>query len=314
MKILFADTAHPSLKEKLSAVGHICDDLGDYLPMQLPEILSRYDGVVIRSRFRFDRELLIQLPALRFIARVGAGMENIDVEFANSVGIQCLHAPEGNRNAVAEHALGMLLSMLNNLCRADREVREGKWFREANRGEELDGRTVGIIGLGNTGSSFAKKLRGFDTEVLAYDPYVQSAGDCGARLCRMEEIFENADVVSLHVPLTTETQAMVNLAWLNKFSKPIRLINTARGKCLVTKDLLDAIETGKVLSAALDVLEFESLSFENFQAEGTILERLRQNPKILFTPHIAGWTHESNRKMAEILFAKITAQFDRDSS
>ena len=309
MKILFADTAHPALKQGLENAGYLCDELDQFKEEQLVSILSAYDGVVIRSRFKFDSKLLGQLPQLKFIARVGAGMENIDVAFAESLGIVCLHAPEGNRNAVAEHALGMLLSMLNHLCRANSEVKEGKWIREGNRGEELEGKTLAIIGFGNTGSSFAKKLKGFDVKILAFDPYVLSTDDDDVRLCDMEEIFNHADIVSLHIPLTQETNALVNAAWLEKFRKPIRLINTSRGKCLVTKDLMQAIESGRVISAALDVLEFESLSFEHFQLEADLLQKLRSDDRILLSPHIAGWTKESNLKMAQILVDKILKNF-----
>lgn len=313
MKILFADTAHPALKSGLEAAGFVCSDLDPNYSGPIAEVLKGIDGVVIRSRFRFDRTLLEQLSGLKFIARVGAGMENIDVTFAESQGILCLHAPEGNRNAVAEHALGMLLAMLNHLCRANREVREGKWIREGNRGEELEGKTIGIIGYGNTGSSFARKLKGFDVKILAYDPYLKHVEDADVELVGMNRIFEEADVVSLHIPLTSETNSLVNSTWLHSFRKPFRLINTARGKCLVTQDLIAAIESGKVISAALDVLEFESLSFEHFELNQELLEKLKSEERLLLSPHIAGWTVQSNIKMAEILVQKIISHFGSDT-
>ncbi|MCB0819250.1 MAG: hydroxyacid dehydrogenase [Bacteroidetes bacterium] len=309
MKILFADTAHAALKKGLQAAGFMCSDLDSDYAGPIAEALKGYDGVVIRSRFKFDRELLEQLSGLKFIARVGAGMENIDVTFAESQGIVCLHAPEGNRNAVAEHALGMLLAMLNHLCRANREVREGKWIREGNRGEELEGKTVGIIGFGNTGSSFARKLKGFDVKILAHDPYVKQVDNADVELVDMSRIFAEADVVSLHVPLTPETHSLVNSKWLSSFHKPFRLINTARGKCLVTQDLIASIESGQVISAALDVLEFESLSFEHFELHQDLLEKLKNEERLLLSPHIAGWTIQSNIKMAEILVQKIVSRF-----
>jgi D-3-phosphoglycerate dehydrogenase / 2-oxoglutarate reductase len=307
MKILFADTAHPHLKGSLELSGFICDDLIESDLEKIKVIIKAYDGVVIRSKFKFDKEMLDATENLRFIARVGAGMENIDVSYAESKGIRCLHAPEGNRNAVAEQALGMLLNLMNNIRKADEEVRRGEWIREGNRGVELEGKTLGLIGFGNTGSSMARKLSGFDVKILAYDPHLSEIENPQVELVSMDEIHQNCDVISLHVPLTEETRYMVNKDWLSRFKKPIWLINTARGKCLKTLDLLDAIDAGKVLGAGLDVLEFESLSFENLDASPELISRLRQHPKLLLTPHIAGWTHESNIKLADVLYTKIMA-------
>lgn len=305
MRILFVDTAHPFLKESLEKAGHICYFDEELNRSKALELLPEFDGAVIRSRFKFDREMLDVCLNLKFIARVGAGMENIDVAYAESKGIRCLHAPEGNRNAVAEQALGMLLNMMNNIQRANDEVRKGIWIREGNRGYELDGKTVGIIGLGNTGNAFAQKLKGFDVRILAFDPFVSSCDNQQIELVDMKEIFEHCDVVSLHVPLTDATRNLVNATWLKQFQKPIWLLNTARGKCLNTNDLLDAIDAGKVISAGLDVLEFESLSFEHMEAAPEVIQRLMAEPRVLLTPHIAGWTHESNLKMAQVLFRKI---------
>ncbi len=305
MKILFADSAHPSLKNKLEALGFQCDEpnLGRDA---IKSILPNYAAVVIRSRFKFDREMLeAAAGSVLCIARVGAGMENIDVQYAESLGIKCLSAPEGNRDAVAEHALAMLLALMNNLCRADHEVRQGLWIREGNRGYELNGKTVGIIGLGNNGSAFAKVLAGFSCKVLAYDPYLTSAADLPAQLTNMETLFSECDVVSLHVPLNEETLYMANAGWFSKFQKSIWFINTARGKCLQTTDLIAAIESGKVLGAALDVLEFESISFEQTDTAPPAFQWLIQSDKVVLSPHIAGWTHESNIKMAEILAQRI---------
>lgn len=304
MKILFADSAHPLLSELLEEQGFQCDHL-DLDRQQALEILAQYDAVVIRSRFLFDREMLDAGTRLKCIGRVGAGMENIDVSYAESKGIACLNTPEGNRNAVAEQVLGMLLMLMNNLRRADAEVRQGIWRREANRGYEIEGKTVGIIGLGNNGSAFARVLRGFEAKVLAYDPYIQSTQLEHVELVEMKTIFEQADIVSLHVPLSEETRYLVNKDWLSRFSKPIWLANAARGQCLNTIDLLDALDSGKVWGAALDVLEFETLSFEQADTQSAVLQRLIQHEKVVLSPHIAGWTHESNLKMARILATKM---------
>jgi len=307
MKILFADTAHPFLKHSLENAGHECyyDDL---LTRETAlSIINGFDGVVIRSRFRFDKEMINACTNLRFIARVGAGMENIDSEYATSRGIICLNAPEGNRNAVGEQALGMLLCLLNNVIKADKEVRNGQWVREGNRGTELSGKTIGLIGYGNTGSAFASCLTGFNTRILAYDPYKSNYGNERVEESGMEEIFEQADIVSLHIPLTEETRYLVNNKWLHLFKKDIYLINTARGKCLNTADLVKAIIEGKVLGAALDVIEYESVSFESVGDRPEAFRFLIESDKVILTPHIAGWTFESNLKMAEVLFEKINA-------
>ena len=307
MNILFADTAHPFLEEALTNAGHTCfyeEKLDRKLAL---EIIHQFDGVVIRSRFRFDKEMLDASNNLKFIARVGAGMENIYQEYAESLGIACLNAPEGNCNAVAEQALGMLLALFNNLMKADREVREGIWKREENRGVELNGKTIAIIGYGHTGSTFAKRLRGFDVKILVVDPYKSGYGNENIQESTMDEVFEQADVVSLHVPLNDETRYLINSDFINRFRKNIYVLNTSRGKCLNTADLVDALERGKVLGAALDVMEFETLSFEQLDEIPAPLKALIESDKTILTPHIAGWTHESNLKMAQILVKKIEA-------
>lgn len=305
MKILFADTAHPFLKESLEKAGHQCyyDEL---LTRETAlAVINGFDGVVIRSRFRIDKEMIMAATNLRFIARVGAGMENIDSEYAASRGINCLNAPEGNRNAVGEQALGMLLCLLNNVVIADREVRNGQWIREGNRGTELSGKTIGLIGYGNTGSAFANCLKGFDIRILAYDPYKSNYGNEKVEESEMNEIFDHADIVSLHVPLTDETRYMVNENWISRFKKNIYILNTARGKCLKTEDLVNALRSGKVKGAALDVLEYETVSFEHVGEHPEAFTYLIESDKVILTPHIAGWTFESNLKMAEVLFDKI---------
>lgn len=313
-QILFIDTTHPYLSDALSAQGFICSHYTGTSRAEILEMLPPFDGLIIRSKIKLNREALDRAVKAKFIARVGAGMENIDHVYAKSKGIVCLNAPEGNRDAVGEHALGMLLVLLNHLCRVNAEVRQGIWIREGNRGTEIGGKTLAIIGYGNTGYAFAEKLSGFKANVIAFDKYKTGFGSSLVKEVQMEEIFREADVLSLHVPLTEETRQLINANFLNKFQKPLYLINTARGQCLDTSALMDAIDTGKILGAALDVLEYEKLSFENLDAE-TLPEpfkRLIASEKVILSPHIAGWTHESNYKMARILADKIQELYRLD--
>ena len=312
-KILFIDSAHPSLHEELTKCGFQCDLNYDWTLQQIIDDLHAYDGVVIRSKLKFNKELIDKATQLKFIARVGAGMENIDVTYAESKGIKCLHAPEGNRDAVAEHALAMLLSLFNNICRADQQVREGKWIREGNRGVELMGKAVGIIGYGNMGSAFAQRLKGFSCEVLAYDKYLKGFGNTNVKEVALDELFDKTDILSIHLPLNDETNYFVNDTFISKFRKPIYVINTARGKNLETAALVKNMRSGKVLGACLDVLEYEAVSFENIAAE-TLPEPfayLIKSDKVVLSPHIAGWTHESNEKMARVLLNKIKALYNK---
>ncbi len=311
MKVLHLDTNHPLLLEQLAALG--CENTEDYkaTKSEVEKIIHQYEGVIIRSRFKIDREFLDKASKLKFIGRVGAGLENIDVACAREKGIFLAAAPEGNRNAVGEQALGMLLSLMNNLNKADREVRQGTWDREGNRGWELDGKTVGIIGYGNTGRAFAKKLSGFEVEVLCHD-ILEKVGDSFARQVPMEELQKKADVLSLHVPQTELTLGMVNTAFINRFAKPFWFLNTARGKCVKTADLSEALKSGKILGAGLDVLEYEKTSFEDLFEEGAMPEDFRylvQSDRVLLSPHIAGWTQESKVKLAQTLVDKIKARF-----
>jgi len=252
---------------------------------------------------------------LKFIARVGSGMESIDVSYAESKGIVCINSPEGSRDAVAEHAVAMLLSLFNKLNKADREVRNGDWIREGNRGMEINGKTIGIIGYGQMGSSFAKKLSGFDCKVIAYDKYLKNFSNQFAREASMEEIFYQADVLSLHVPLNKETNYLVDDSYINSFKKNIYIINVARGRCLKTDDLVKNMKSGKVLGASLDVIEYEDRSFEKFSLktsevmEDPSWQYLIHSDLVVLSPHIAGWTFESNEKMAKVLFEKIKARF-----
>lgn len=307
MRILFADSNHPVLHELVIAAGFECDLFWDKSPEALKALLPNYDGLIIRSRFKITKELLDQCPQLKCIGRVGAGMENIDVAYAESKNIACLCVPEGNRDAVGEHALGMLLMLLNNLKKADEEVRKGIWLRAENRGFELKGKTVGIIGYGNMGSSLAKKLSGFECHILAYDKYKSGYGTDLVKETGLDELFEKSDVVSLHVPLTAETTYIMDTSFFERCKKSVYIINTARGKCLNTSDLVKALKSDKVAGACLDVLEYESVSFESMSgAELPVaMQYLITSEKVILSPHIAGWTHESNYKMSRFMAEKI---------
>lgn len=313
MKVAFLDTVHPILWERLSTNGYLCSDLSSVSVDELKKSVADTDGLVIRSRLPINEEFLKNCPNLKFIARSGAGMENIDERYCNDNNIVLFNAPEGNRNAVAEHAIGMLLSLFNKLHTADREIRNGIWKREENRGYELEGKTVGIIGFGNNGSLFAKRLQGFDVHVLAYDKYKEAYAAYGALESSMSEIFENADIVSVHIPQNEETIGLVNDDFLNKFKKPIYLVNLSRGKIVSTSAINRALESGKVRGACLDVLEFEKTSFENMFDEGGAMpaefKKLIDSDKVLLSPHVGGWTHESYFKLSNVLADKILAHF-----
>ena len=313
MKILHLDKNHPLLLEKLSEAGFINEENYKASKAEIEEIISGYEGIVIRSRFNIDKQFLDAAKNLKFIARVGAGLESIDTEYAEKLGIKLIAAPEGNRNAVGEHALGMLLSLFNNLTKADSEVKNGLWNREANRGIELDGKTVGIIGYGNMGKAFAKKLRGFDCEVLCFD-IKENVGDENAKQISLQKLQQNADVLSLHTPWTPLTDKMINSEFINSFSKPFWLINTARGKSVVTADLVSALKAGKILGAGLDVLEFEKLSFETLFDSDNLpnsLKELFAMDNVILSPHIAGWTVESKEKLATVIAEKIIENFKK---
>ena len=305
MKILFIDTVQPFLKQGLETQNYICDTAYDKSKAEIQKIIHNYQGVIIRSRFIIDKEFIDYASELKFIARAGSGLENIDVNYAESKNINCYNAGEGNRQAVAEHALGMLLSLFNNLNKTDKEVRSGIWKREENRGQELAKKTIGIIGYGNNGSAFAEVLKGFDVTILAYDKYL-TKHSCQST---MESIYKQADIVSLHVPLTAENTYLVNDDFIHKFEKDFYLINTARGKCVNTKDLVLALEKGKIKGACLDVLEYEKTSFEKLETKNLPEEfqYLITSEKTILSPHIAGWTKESKVKLAEILLQKISS-------
>jgi len=310
-KVLFIDTTHPVLEEDLTRFGFVCEHFDDFTREDYKKIAGGYFGIIIRGKIKLDQDFLEKAAQLKFIGRVGAGMENIDVDFARQLGISCINAPEGNRDAVGEHALGMLLMLLNNLRKADREVRQGIWIRAGNRGIEIKGKTVGIIGYGNMGGAFARRLKGFDAEVIAYDKYKFGYTDNFVTETTLEAIFENADILSLHVPLTLETHFMVNDAFINRFKKNIYIVNTSRGQVLKTADLVENMKTGKVVGAALDVLEYEKLSFEEIDKDKLPddFRYLIASDRVVLSPHIAGWTIESNYKMAKVIAEKIRQEF-----
>lgn len=313
MKILHIDSNHPILMEMLEKAGFINES--DFLSSkeEIEQKIENYDGIVIRSRFKIDKQFLDKASNLKFIARVGAGLESIDCEYAQQKNIRLISAPEGNRNAVGEQALGMLLSLFNKLNQADKSVKSGHWEREKHRGYELEGKTVGIIGYGNMGKSFAKKLKGFDiNEVLFYD-IATGLEDEYAKQVSLEEIQEKADVLSLHIPWTPLTDKMVNREFIQKFRKPFWLINTSRGKNVVTKDLAEGLKSGKILGCGLDVLEYEKSSFEKMDLESIPgdLKYLFEAENVLLTPHIAGWTFESHQKLAQVIAEKIIFDFKK---
>lgn len=311
MKILHLDSNHSLLLKMLEEAGFSNEENYKSSKSEIEEIISNYDGIVIRSRFNIDKQFLDAAKNLKFIARVGAGLESIDTDYADKLGIKLIAAPEGNRNAVGEHALGMLLSLFNKLNKADREVKNGLWNREANRGIELDGKTVGIVGYGNMGKAFAKKLKGFDCEVFCFD-IKENVGDENAKQVSLKELQQKTDVLSLHTPWTPLTDKMVNSEFINSFTKPFWLINTARGKSLVTADLVLALKSGKILGAGLDVLEFEKLSFETLFDSDNLpnsLKELFAMDNVILSPHIAGWTVESKEKLAKVIAEKIIQNF-----
>jgi len=317
VKILHLDSNHPLLLNQLNDLGFTNDEDYTSSKSEIENTIHLYDGIIIRSRFAIDKQFLDKATNLKFIGRVGAGLENIDHNYAKEKEVYLISAPEGNRNAVGEHTLGMLLSLFNKLNKADAEVRKGKWLREENRGIELDGKIIGIIGYGNMGKSFAKKLKGFDVEILCYD-IKPNLSDENCKQVSLEELQEKADVLSVHTPHTALTTNMVNAEFINQFKKYFWLLNTARGKSVVTKDLVTALENGKILGAGLDVLEYEKASFENlFKKDITssgiempeAFQYLIQSNKVLLTPHIAGWTAESNQKLAQTIVDKIKHKF-----
>ena len=317
MRVLITDSTHPVLTEKLEAAGHQCRVWTDCTYDTLLDETRNYDALVVRSKIIIDRNFIDHNRHLKCIGRVGAGMETIDVDYAESVGIRCLNSPEGNRDAVGEHATGLLLALFDKICVADSEMRNGLWQREANRGLEVKGKTVGIIGFGNMGGAFAQRLQGFECKIVAYDKY-KLAGYAPAYVkeVSLEQLQRQADIVSLHVPLTDETHYMVDSKFIDAFEKPFYLINTSRGAVVKTSDLATAMEQGKVLGAALDVIEYEDMTKDGLgnstgaqassqQERPAPLSYLLGSPRTVLTPHVAGWTVESKYKLAAVLADKI---------
>ena len=309
--ILIIDDAHPVMLKKFAQAGFSVTHNEDMSIEEVTDCIAGYDAVIVRSKIIADKEFFDRATKLSCIGRVGAGMETIDIEYATNKGIACYNSPEGNRDAVGEQAIGMLLSLMNNLRKADREVRNHVWDREGNRGIELKNRTVGIIGYGNMGSAFARKLSGFECNVIAYDKYKSGFFDDFVEECSLERIFAEADIISLHVPQTAETIGMVNHEFIDRCEKPIILINTARGKVVETQAVADGLKCGKIYAAALDVLEYENYNFQDFLTDNMpeAFEYLKTCDNVLFTPHIAGWTVESKEKLSSVLADKIVAHF-----
>lgn len=308
MRILVTDSTHPILHDLLRQAGHevVEDTTLNY--DTLLSVIPQYDALVVRSKIIIDRPFLDRARHLRCIGRVGAGMETIDVDYAESLGIHCLNSPEGNRDAVGEHALGLLLALFNNIARADAEVRQGLWQREANRGLELKGRTVGIIGFGNMGSAFAQRLQGFECNIIAYDKY-KPAGYAPAYVqeVSLHELQQRAQVLSLHVPLTPETRHMVDYPFIQRFRHPFHLINTSRGAVVDTPGLVRALDEGLILGTALDVIEYEDMTRDGLDLDHLpdAFHYLLHSPRAVLTPHVAGWTVESKEKLASVLAQKI---------
>ena len=309
-KVLIAEPTHEILHKKLSDAGFVCDYKPELSFSQLEKLIHKYNGLVIRSKFKIDRLFTDKAVKLKFIARAGAGTENIDISYAENKGIKCFNSPEGNRDSVAEHALGMLLTLLHKIKIADTEIRNGIWNRK-NTGSELQGKTVGIIGYGNTGSAFARRLSGFSVRTIAYDKYKHNFSNEFAEEVSPEVLFAETDILSLHVPLTEETAFMVNNSFTEKFSKPFYIINTSRGKVLKTDDLVKNLKKGKILGACLDVLEYEKASFTDIFAgkNSSSLNYLVNSDKVILTPHIAGSSDASYKKIAEVLADKIINKF-----
>ena len=308
MKILVLDKNHSLINQQLSERGFILEENFTSPYHEILEKCADYEGIIIRSRIPLDRNFIDHAKQLKFIARVGAGMENIDVEYARQKGIALISSPEGNRDAVAEHVLGTLLTLTNRLLIASAEVKNGIWQREENRGDEILGKTVGLIGYGNMGKAVAKRFMGFGSRVIFHD-ILPGLEDEYAKQVPLRQLQDEAEILSLHVPITEHTQYMINEKFISEMKKDFYFVNTARGKNVKTKDLVEAIKSGKIKGAALDVLEFEKSSFENLYCQNSDLEFLFNSEKVIVTPHIAGWSHQSKEKLAQVIVDKILREF-----
>ena len=305
MKILHLDTTHPFLGKELEKIGFT--NYYDFKTIKSDLKISDFFGIIIRSRISIDKDFIDKCKNLKFIARIGSGIENIDVDYAKQKGIQIISTPEGNSNAVGEHALGMLLSILNNINSSNSEVKKGIWNRESNRGIELKNKTVGLIGYGNTGKSFAKKLIGFDVNTIFYD-IKKIEKDNYANPVSLNYLKDNSDIISLHVSMTEESIGLINKNFIESCAKPFWLINTSRGSCIIINDLVKGLKDGKVLGAGLDVIAFEKKSFEKLtvnENDQSNLNYLNSSNNVILTPHIAGWTQESKIGLVKIALEKI---------
>ena len=305
MKILHLDTTHPFLGKELEKIGFT--NYYDFKTIKSELKISDFFGIIIRSRISIDKDFIDKCKNLKFIARIGSGIENIDVDYAKQKGIQIISTPEGNSNAVGEHALGMLLSILNNINSSNSEVKKGIWNRESNRGIELKNKTVGLIGYGNTGKSFAKKLNGFDVNTIFYD-IKKIKKDNYANPVSLNYLKDNSDIISLHVSMTEESIGLINKNFIESCAKPFWLINTSRGSCIIINDLVKGLKDGKVLGAGLDVIAFEKKSFEKLtvnENDQSNLNYLNSSNNVILTPHIAGWTQESKIGLVKIALEKI---------
>ncbi len=308
MKILLLDKNHPLITEQLSSKGFLFEEDFTSSYEDVLKKIENYDGIIIRSRIPIDQNFLEHAKYLKFIARVGAGMENIDVEFAKKSGIARISSPEGNRDAVAEQVLGMLLVLMNRLFISSQEVKNGIWRREENRGDEILGKTVGLIGYGNMGKAVAKRFSGFGCKVI-FNDILDDIGDEFATQVSLETLKKEADILSLHLPITNETHYLIDAKFISEMEKDFYFVNTARGKNVKTENLVSAIKSGKIKGAALDVLEYEKASFENLDSENEDLQFLLNSEKVIVTPHIAGWTVQSKEKLAQVIVDKILTQF-----
>lgn len=315
MRILLLDKNHPLITDQLLDKNFILEEDFTSSYVEVCAKIQNYDGVIIRSRIPLDKNFLEHGENLKFIARVGAGMENIDIPVAEKLGIQLINSPEGNRDSVAEHVIGMLLILMNRLFIASQEVKNGIWLREENRGDELLGKTVGLIGYGNMGKATAKRLSGFGCRVIFYD-ILPKLSDEFATQVSLEELKQKAEVLSLHIPLTEETHYLIDENFISEMKNDFYFVNTARGKNVETKYLVEALKSGKVKGACLDVLEYEKSSFENLDTSTSLSTRenedlsyLLNSEKAIVTPHIAGWTHQSKEKLAQVIVDKIVAAF-----
>lgn len=311
MKVLFADTVHDVLANRLTEAGISCVMGHEMSIKEIFQSVHNYQGMVVRSRFPVDKSFLSLASNLKFIARSGSGLENIDLITAKELGIHVFSAPEGNRMAVAEHVIGQLLSLFNHLQRCDQEVRSGIWRREANRGIEISGRTVGIIGFGNNGSALAQVLQGYECDVLAYDKYKQDFAEYGALEVSLDELKNKCDVISLHLPQNEETKFMINDEFINTCARPFYLVNSSRGKIVQTSALVNGLKSGQVIGACLDVFEYEKASFESLTANDMPVDfkYLLESKNVVLSPHVAGWTTESYFKLSSILADKILKEF-----